>query len=44
MSGQREADNSISKLLEELRNLEPKMTGQNGQIWRGNYSLNPEYS
>jgi len=33
MSGQREVDNSISKLLKELSNFKPKMTGQNGHIF-----------
>jgi hypothetical protein len=32
VSGQSEADNSIAKPLKELRNFQPKMTGQNGHI------------
>jgi len=37
-------DISIIKQLNKLRNVEPKITGQNGHIWRGITSLNPEYS
>jgi len=32
MSGQKEVDKPISQSLKELRELEPKMTGQNGHI------------
>ena len=44
MSGSREADIHISQCIKELENFRPKNTGQNGQIWRGITSLNPEYS